>query len=223
MSTASASTSAPFSAASPSGFDQHGGFFDAVGQDPVLAKVKLIGEPWDIGPGGYQVGGFPPGWAEWNDKYRDTAARLLARRAGVAWRGLAARLTGSADIYDQRGRRPWSTVNFVTAHDGFTLNDLVSYNEKHNEANGEDNEDGHSDNRSWNCGAEGPTDDPGDHRPARAPEAQLPRQPAVLARHADDPGRRRVRPHPARQQQRLLPGQRDQLGPLGARPGRPRR
>jgi glycogen operon protein len=142
----------------PGGFDQFGGFFDAVGQDPVLAKVKLVGEPWDIGPGGYQVGGFPPGWAEWNDKYRDTLRDYWRGEPGQL-QELAARITGSADVYDQRGRRPWSSVNFVTAHDGFTLNDLVSYNEKHNEANGENNQDGHSDNRSWNCGAEGLTED----------------------------------------------------------------
>ncbi|ESC85296.1 glycogen debranching enzyme GlgX, partial [Salmonella enterica subsp. enterica serovar Newport str. WA_14881] len=143
----------------PEGFDQRGGFFDAVTQDPVLAKLKLIGEPWDIGPGGYQVGGFPPGWGEWNDKYRDTVREY--------WKGdnvtndFAARLLGSGDLYDLRGRRPWSSVNFITAHDGFTLNDLVSYNDKHNEANGEDNNDGHNDNRSCNYGAEGPTDDEG--------------------------------------------------------------
>ncbi|WP_416413320.1 glycogen debranching protein GlgX [Pantoea sp. App145] len=142
----------------PGGFDPRGGFFDAMTQDPVLGKLKLIGEPWDIGPGGYQVGAFPPGWAEWNDKYRDTVREY--------WKGdnvssdFAARLLGSGDLYDQRGRRPWASINFITAHDGFTLNDLVSYNEKHNEANGEDNNDGHNDNRSCNYGAEGPTDDP---------------------------------------------------------------
>ncbi|WP_312209924.1 glycogen debranching protein GlgX [Pseudescherichia sp.] len=141
----------------PEGFDQRGGFFDAMTQDPVLSKLKLIGEPWDIGPGGYQVGGFPPGWAEWNDKYRDTVREY--------WKGdnvasdFASRLLGSGDLYDIRGRRPWASVNFITAHDGFTLNDLVSYNDKHNEENGEDNNDGHNDNRSYNYGAEGPTDD----------------------------------------------------------------
>jgi glycogen operon protein len=143
----------------PNGFDQRGGFFDAVGQDPVLSKVKLIGEPWDIGPGGYQVGGFPPGWAEWNDKYRDTVRDYWKGTEGVM-RDFAARVTGSGDIYDIRGRRPWATINFITAHDGFTLNDLVAYNDKHNEANGEENRDGHSDNRSFNFGAEGPSDDP---------------------------------------------------------------
>ncbi|GGF59197.1 glycogen operon protein GlgX homolog [Azorhizobium oxalatiphilum] len=144
----------------PDGFDPRGGFFDAVGQDPVLAKVKLVGEPWDIGPGGYQVGSFPPGWAEWDDQYRDTVRDYWKGTEGLLG-DFAARVTGSGDIYDQRGRRPWAGVNFVTAHDGFTLNDLVSYNEKHNEANGEDNRDGHSDNRSFNYGVEGPTDDPG--------------------------------------------------------------
>ena len=140
----------------PEGFDPRGGFFDAITQDPVLAKLKLIGEPWDIGPGGYQVGGFPPGWGEWNDKYRDTVREF--------WKGdnvstdFAARLLGSGDLYDLRGRRPWASVNFITAHDGFTLNDLVSYNEKHNEANSEDNNDGHNDNRSCNYGEEGPTE-----------------------------------------------------------------
>ncbi|MBW9064303.1 glycogen debranching protein GlgX [Rhizobium herbae] len=142
----------------PEGFDQRSGFFDAVTQDPLLAKVKLVGEPWDIGPGGYQVGGFPPGWAEWNDKYRDTIRDYWKDKNGTA-PDFAARFMGSADIYDRRGRRPWSSVNFITAHDGFTLNDLVSYNSQHNEANGEGNADGHGDNRSFNYGAEGPTKD----------------------------------------------------------------
>ncbi|THV20261.1 glycogen debranching protein GlgX [Peteryoungia ipomoeae] len=144
----------------PDGFDQRGGFFDAVTQDPVLSKVKLIGEPWDIGPGGYQVGGFPPGWAEWNDKYRDSTREYWLNGDNCA-PDFAARLLGSGDIYDQRGRRPWASVNFITAHDGFTLNDLVSYDQKHNEANGEDNNDGHDHNRSHNYGHEGPTDDEG--------------------------------------------------------------
>ena len=141
------------------GFDEGGGFLDSCRQDPVLSSIKLVAEPWDIGPGGYQVGQFPPGWAEWNDKYRDTVREF--------WKGgegklpdLASRLTGSADLFNRRGRKPWASVNFITAHDGFTLNDLVSYNDKHNEANGEDNRDGHSNNHSWNHGAEGPTDDP---------------------------------------------------------------
>lgn len=144
----------------PEGFDPRSGFFDAMGQDPVLRRVKLIGEPWDIGPGGYQVGGFPPGWSEWNDKYRDTVRAYWKGEEGIV-RDLAARITGSGDIYDEFGRRPWSSVNFITAHDGFTLNDLVSYNDKHNEANGEDNKDGHGHNLSFNFGAEGPTEDEG--------------------------------------------------------------
>ena len=134
-------------------------FFELVQQDPTVSQVKLIAEPWDVGPGGYQVGNFPPQWTEWNGKYRDTVRDF--------WRGepatldeFASRLTGSADLYEHTGRRPVASINFVTAHDGFTLRDLVSYNEKHNEANGEDNNDGESHNRSWNCGVEGPTDDP---------------------------------------------------------------
>ena len=143
----------------PHGFDEQSGFLKAVQQDPSLSAVKLIAEPWDCGPGGYQVGGFPPGWAEWNDKFRDTVRGF--------WKGddgqiadLAARITGSADLFGRRGRKPWASVNFITSHDGFTLGDLVSYNDKHNEANGENNQDGHSHNLSWNCGAEGPTEDP---------------------------------------------------------------
>jgi len=140
-------------------YDQHAGFLDAVAQDPVLADTKLIAEPWDTGMGGYQVGGFPPGWAEWNDRYRDCVRRFWKGDDGQLGE-LASRLAGSADIYDHRGRRPWASVNFVTAHDGFTLADLVSYDEKRNHANGEDNRDGHNDNHSWNHGVEGPTDDP---------------------------------------------------------------
>ena len=134
-------------------------FFELVQQDPIVSQVKLIAEPWDVGPGGYQVGNFPPQWTEWNGKYRDTVRDF--------WRGepstlgeFAARLTGSADLYEGDGRRPVASINFVTAHDGFTLADLVSYNEKHNDANGEGNHDGESENRSWNSGVEGPTDDP---------------------------------------------------------------
>jgi glycogen operon protein len=141
----------------PNGFDNRSGFLKACSQDPVLGSVKLIAEPWDCGPGGYQVGEFPPGWAEWNDKYRDTVRDYW--RGEAAGAALAPRLYGSADIFDRHGRRPQASINFITAHDGFTLNDLVSYNERHNDANGEDNRDGHSHNRSWNCGAEGPTDD----------------------------------------------------------------
>jgi isoamylase len=140
-----------------SGFDHESGFLKACGQDPVLSTVKLIAEPWDCGPGGYQVGGFPPGWAEWNDKFRDTVRDFW--KGSVPASALTPRLCASGDIFNRRGRKPSASVNLITAHDGFTLNDLVSYNDKHNEANGEDNKDGHSDNRSWNCGAEGPTDD----------------------------------------------------------------
>ncbi len=143
----------------PEGFDNQSGFLKAVDQDPVLTTVKLIAEPWDIGPGGYQVGGFPPGWSEWNDRYRDSV-RDFWKTAATA-RDIAARLCASGDVFNHQGRRPWACVNFVTAHDGFTLNDLVTYNDKHNEANGEGNQDGSSDNRSWNCGAEGPSDDEG--------------------------------------------------------------
>jgi len=139
--------------------DRLSAFFDLVHQDPVVSQVKLIAEPWDLGPGGYQVGNFPPLWSEWNGKYRDTVRDF--------WRGepetlgeLAARLTGSSDLYRHDGRKPSASINFVVAHDGFTLRDLVSYNDKHNEANGEGGRDGESHNRSWNCGVEGPTDDP---------------------------------------------------------------
>lgn len=141
------------------GVDRLSTFFEVIHQDPVISQVKLVAEPWDIGEGGYQVGNFPVGWAEWNGRYRDAFRRY--------WRGdpgqvadLAYRLTGSSDLYQDDGRRPYASVNFVTSHDGFTLADLVSYNAKHNEANGEGNRDGSDDNLSWNCGAEGPTDDP---------------------------------------------------------------
>ena len=139
------------------GFDTESAFLKACSQDPELRTVKLIAEPWDCGPGGYQVGGFAPGWAEWNDKFRDTVRDFWRGAAPAS--AISSRLCASEDLFNRRGRRPWACVNFVTAHDGFTLNDLVSYDEKHNEANQEDNKDGHSDNRSWNCGVEGPTDD----------------------------------------------------------------
>ena len=141
------------------GYDPGCGFLDAVTQDPVLSRVKLIAEPWDIGYGGYQVGNYPAGWAEWNDRFRDTARRFWRGDANVVGE-LAARLTGSSDLYQRNGRRPWSSINFVTAHDGFTLNDLVSYERKHNEDNGENNRDGTDNNLGWNCGSEGPTNDP---------------------------------------------------------------
>jgi glycogen operon protein len=139
--------------------DRLSAFFDLIQQDPVISQVKLIAEPWDVGEGGYQVGNFPPLWAEWNGKYRDCVRDF--------WRGeeqglaeVAYRLTGSSDLYESNGRKPYASINFVTAHDGFTLHDLVSYNEKHNRANGEGNADGDSYNRSWNCGEEGPSVDP---------------------------------------------------------------
>ncbi len=141
------------------GFNERHSFLVACRQDPVLSQVKLIAEPWDCGPGGYQVGGFPPGWAEWNDRFRDTTRAF--------WKGddgqladFARRMTASGDLFDQRGRRPYTSINFITAHDGFTLHDLVSYNDKHNEANDENNQDGSNNNLSWNHGVEGPTDNP---------------------------------------------------------------
>jgi isoamylase len=139
--------------------DRLSAFFDIIQQDPTISQVKLIAEPWDVGEGGYQVGNFPPVWSEWNGKYRDCVRDF--------WRGrdetlgeLGYRLTGSSDLYENTSRLPFASINFVTAHDGFTLRDLVSYNQKHNEENGEDNRDGTDDNRSWNCGEEGPTEDP---------------------------------------------------------------
>ena len=137
--------------------DRLGSFFDTIGQDPILSQVKLIAEPWDVGDGGYQVGNFPPGWNEWNDRYRDTVRAYWKGDEGQIGE-FARRFTGSADLYEASGRKPHASINFVTAHDGFTLQDLVSYNDKHNEANGEDNRDGHDNNHSWNHGAEGPDD-----------------------------------------------------------------
>ena len=138
--------------------DRLGSFFDTIGQDPVLSQVKLIAEPWDVGSGGYQVGNFPPGWNEWNDKYRDALRGYWKGDGGLIGES-ARRISGSADLYEASGRKPHASINFVTAHDGFTLEDLVSYNDKHNEGNGEDNRDGHNENRSWNCGVEGPSND----------------------------------------------------------------
>jgi glycogen operon protein len=139
--------------------DRLGAFFDIIHQDPVISQVKLIAEPWDLGEGGYQVGRFPVGWTEWNGKYRDVIRDYWKGEGGLIG-DLAYRVAGSSDLYEHSGRRPYASVNFVTAHDGFTLRDLVSYNDKHNEANKDDNRDGENHNRSWNCGAEGPTDDP---------------------------------------------------------------
>ena len=135
-----------------------GAFFDIVHQDPILSQVKLIAEPWDVGPGGYQVGNFPVLWTEWNGKYRDSIRRFWKGDGGLASE-MATRLAGSSDLYEKDGRKPYASINFITCHDGFCMQDLVSYNDKHNEANGEDNRDGADDNNSWNCGAEGPTDD----------------------------------------------------------------
>ena len=198
--------------------DRLSAFFDVIHQDPILSQVKLIAEPWDVGPGGYQVGNFPVLWSEWNGIYRDTMRDF--------WRGeadggeFARRLTGSSDLYQDDGRRPFSSINFITAHDGFTLRDLVSYNEKHNEANLEDNRDGTDDNRSWNHGVEGETDDAAINALREPPAAQLPRDADPLPGHADAARRRRDRPHPGRQQQRLVPGLGDLLVRLGLR--RPR-
>jgi glycogen operon protein len=142
-----------------SGFDPFGAFCDIAREDPALSHLKLIAEPWDLGEGGYQVGGFPPGWSEWNGRYRDAVRSYWKGDGGIIGE-LASRLSGSSDLFEHGGRAPTASINFITAHDGFTLRDLVSYNDKHNEANGEDNRDGESHNRSWNCGVEGPTDDP---------------------------------------------------------------
>ncbi|AFD26386.1 Type II secretory pathway, pullulanase PulA [Deinococcus gobiensis I-0] len=139
--------------------DQLSGFFTIIHQDPIISSVKLIAEPWDVGEGGYQVGNFPVNWAEWNGIYRDDMRAFWKGEGGLASE-IGYRLTGSSDLYQNDGRKPYASINFVTAHDGFTLRDTVSYNDKHNEANGEDNKDGANDNQSWNCGAEGPTDDP---------------------------------------------------------------
>ena len=194
--------------------DRLSAFFDTIHQDPVLSQVKLIAEPWDVGPGGYQVGNFPILWAEWNGH--------LPRHVRDFWRGegavaeFAQRFTGSSDLYQSDGRRPGASINFVTAHDGFTLNDLVSYNEKHNEANLEDNRDGTDDNRSWNCGAEGPTDDA---EVNELRERQLRNFLTTLFLSQGVPmllGGDELGADAAREQQRLLPGQRDLAGSTGS-------
>ena len=192
-------------------------------QDPVLSRVKLISEPWDIGPGGYQLGNHPPGFAEWNDRFRDGVRRFWRGDAGQR-ADFAARLAGSSDLFDQRAPAALGLGQLSSpSHDGFTLRDIVSYAERHNEANGEDNQDGHGENYSANWGAEGPTDDPGDPRDARTrlQRAML----ATLFLAQGTPmllARRRVRPHAARQQQRLLPGQRDVVDRLEHWPARPK-
>ena len=198
--------------------DRLSAFFDMIHQDPVISQVKLIAEPWDVGPGGYQVGNFPVLWAEWNGIYRDTMRDFWRGQANVA--DFASRFTGSSDLYQSDGRAPFASINFITAHDGFTLRDLVSYNDKHNEANGEDNQDGTDDNRSWNCGVEGPTDDPEINALRARQQRNFLDDAVALAGRADAARRRRVRPHPGGQQQRLVPGQRDLVVRLGER--RPR-
>ena len=191
-------------------FDPNAIFFDAVRQDPVLSRVKMIAEPWDVGPNGYQVGNFPPGFAEWNGRYRDEM-RSYWKGDSSMLPAFARSILGSADMFEHQGRKPWASVNFITAHDGFTLTDLWSYNSKHNEANGEGNRDGHDDNRSWNCGVEGPTNDPAILDLRDRMRRNIMATHAALAGNADDPDGRRGRPDPAGQQQRLLPGQRDRL------------
>ncbi len=199
--------------------DRLGAFFDILHQDPVLSQVKLIAEPWDLGEGGYQVGNFPLGWAEWNDHYRDSLRSYWKGDGGLIGE-FARRLTGSSDLYAHNGRRPYASINFITAHDGFTLHDLVSYNDKHNEANGEDNRDGSDNNNAWNCGVEGPTDDP-QINALRALQKRnllatlLLSQGVPMLLAGDEMGRT-----PTGQQQRLLPGQRNQLGQLVALGGR---
>ena len=198
-----------------------GTFFDIMQQDPVLSQVKLIAEPWDVGPGGYQIGNFPVGWAEWNGEYRDAIRRFWRGDAGQL-PALASRLSGSSDLYSASGRRTYASVNFITAHDGYTLNDLVSYEQKHNEANGEDNRDGHNDNISRNWGAEGETDSPRIRRHRERMKRNflatlIFSQGVRMLTGGDELGRTQQR-----QQQRVRPGQRDQLGRLGSRPGGPR-
>ena len=176
--------------------DRLSAFFDLVQQDPVVSQVKLIAEPWDVGEGGYQVGNFPPLWTEWNGKYRDTVRDF--------WRGeprtlgeFASRLTGSSDLYQDDGRRPLASINFVTAHDGFTLRDLVSYNDKHNEANGEEQPGRREPQPVLELRRRGRDRRPRGPRAAGPPAAQLPRHAAAVPGRADDPARRRARPHPA--------------------------
>ena len=202
--------------------DRLSSFFDLIQQDPVVSQVKLIAEPWDIGEGGYQVGNFPPLWSEWNGKYRDTV-RDFWRGTDQTLAEFAYRFTGSSDLYQGTARRPYASINFITAHDGFSLRDLVSYNDKHNEANGEENRDGESHNRSWNLGEEGPTENPEVLARARASDPELPDDAVPVAGGADAARRRRDRPHAAGQQQRVLPGQRDFLVRLGDRGPQPAR
>ncbi len=194
-------------------FEPDASFLDAISQDPVLAQVKLIAEPWDIGENGFQLGTFPPGWGEWNARFRDDV-RSFWKGDSQYLPGLASAVLGSSGIFDKRGRRPWSSINFLTAHDGFTLADLYAYNDKHNEANGEGNRDGHNDNRSWNCGVEGPTDKPEILKLRAQDAARRDGGADPVAGHADAADGRRGRPLPERQQQCLLPGQRAVLARL---------
>ena len=202
---------APTLAREHGGFDRLSAFFDLVSQDPVVSRAKLIAEPWDVGQAdSYDIGRFPPLWREWNGRYRDTMRDFWRSHDGLLGE-FATRFAGSSDLYGDAGRRPTASVNLITVHDGFTLADLVSYDTKHNEANGEGNRDGTDDNRSWNCGVEGPTDDAS---PCALRGRQQPRpahHAAAVVRRPDAARRRRARPHPAGQQQRLLPGQRDHL------------
>ncbi len=199
--------------------DRLSAFFDIIHQDPILAQVKLIAEPWDVGEGGYQVGNFPVLWTEWNGIYRDTMRDFWRGQAPV--REFASRFTGSSDLYQHDGRRPFASINFITAHDGFTLRDLVSYNEKHNEANLEDEPGRRQPQPELEPRRRGRDRRSGDQRAPRAADAQLPRDALPLAGRADAARRRRDRADAARQQQRLLPGQRDLVDRLGSR--RPRR
>ena len=194
--------------------DRLSAFFDIIHQDPILSQVKLIAEPWDVGPGGYQVGNFPILWSEWNGIYRDTMRDFWRAQAPIA--DFAQRFTGSSDLYASDGRRPFASINFVTAHDGFTLRDLVSYNDKHNEANGEGNQRRDRRQPLVELRRRGPDRRSRGQRAPRPPAAQLPDHALPLAGRADAARRRRARPHAARQQQRVLPGQRDLLVRLGA-------
>ena len=200
--------------------DRLSAFFDVIHQDPVLSQVKLIAEPWDVGPGGYQVGNFPILWSEWNGMYRDTMRDFWRGHTAVA--EFARRFTGSSDLYQSDGRHPSASINFVTCHDGFTLRDLVSYDRKHNEANLEGNRDGSDDNRSWNCGGGGRDGRPRGQRAPRPADPELPDDAAPLPGDADAARRRRAPAHADREQQRLLPGQRALLARLGPRRARPR-
>ena len=211
-STASASISRPRSAAARDGFDPHAPFFQALAQDPLLREAQLIAEPWDVGPGGYQLGAFPRRLGRMERPLPRRRAPLLARRRRHARRDRDP-LAGSRDVF-ARAAAPSKSVNFVTAHDGFTLADLVSYARKHNEANGEDNRDGTDANYSWNHGVEGPTDDPAIVAARARDQRNLLTLLLVVARHADAGDGRRARPQPGRQQQRLRAGQRDDLDRL---------